>query len=133
MKNVRQFSLALACLVPFFGLPAAAANWVYVTKSANGSVYYYDADTVQRSGDLITAWEKSDHSNDKTKKERESKDRYRYDCSNRTSTLLNSINYYPDGASKSFTWENYEQKNEPVIPETIGEAILEAVCAATAP
>ena len=30
--------------------PAYAANWVYVAKNTNGAVFYYDSDTIRRSG-----------------------------------------------------------------------------------
>ena len=38
----------------------------------------------------------------------------------------------PMGESESYTWKTYEQNTIPIVPETVGEATLEAVCAATA-
>jgi hypothetical protein len=108
--------------------PALAANWVYVTTNDVGSDYYYDSDTIQRSGNQVTFWQKTDHSRDKTVKERESIDRYRFDCAMRTRTLLQVTNYYPDGNNESYTFSTYEQKENAVIPDTAGESMLEAVC-----
>jgi hypothetical protein len=108
--------------------PAYAANWVYVTTSDRGSDYYYDSDTIQRSGNKVTYWEKVDHSRDKTVKRRESKDRYLCDCAMRTRTLLQATSYYPDGTNEAFSYNTYEQKEHAVIPDTVGESMLEAVC-----
>ncbi len=123
---------AIAALV-MAATPAYAANWVYVTTDVNDTDFYYDADTIVRSGNQVTVWEKFDHSRDKTVKERERKRRYRYDCAQRTSALLDSIIYYPDGKSSSFTWNAYEQETKPIVPDTVGDVTFKAVCAATAP
>jgi hypothetical protein len=133
VKNVRRFALAMACLVPFLGSPAAAANWVYVGESVNKTIIYYDADTIQRSGTKVTVWEKWDHSRDKTIKWREARLHKRYNYLERTDTLLGGSTYYPDGKVESFNLAPHEQGADPVTPETIGEGALEAVCAATAP
>jgi hypothetical protein len=131
MKPINMLVAATALVIA--APPAFAANWVYLTTNVSDTDLYYDADTIVRSGNQVTVWEKWDHSRDKTVKERERKRRYRYDCAQRTMTLLHSIIYYPDGKSTSFTWETYEQTADPIAPDTVGEAVLEAVCAATAP
>lgn len=46
--------LGAACLAVMPMAPAYAANWVYVTTSDHGSDYYYDSDTIQRSGNQVT-------------------------------------------------------------------------------
>jgi hypothetical protein len=131
MKPISSLGAAIALIMAV--TPAFAANWVYVTTDVNDTDFYYDADTIVRSGNQVTVWEKFDHSRDKTMKERERKRRHRYDCAQRTITLLNSITYYPDGKINSFTWNTYEQETKPIVPDTVGEAKFEAVCAATAP
>ncbi len=128
MKNVRRFGLAMACVAAFLGTPAAAANWVYVTKNDSGTIYYYDADNIQRSGNQITAWQKWDHSADQSMKEREAKRLVRFDCAARTATQLSSIRYFADGTTKSLQLLESEQKTNIIAPETIGETLLEAVC-----
>ena len=65
--------LAATTALVMAATPAYAANWVYVLTDSNGTVRYYDSDTIQRSGKWVTVWEKSDHSRDKTVKEREKK------------------------------------------------------------
>jgi hypothetical protein len=133
MKSVRRFGLAMACLAPFLGPPAAAANWVYVGESVNKTVIYYDAETIQRSGNQVKVWEKWDYSSNMTLKFREAKVHKRYNCLERTDTLLGGSSYYPDGKVESFNLAPHEQEADPVTPETIGEGVMKAVCAATAP
>ena len=127
MKHIK---LIAATALIMAATPAFAANWVYVLTDSNGTVIYYDADTIQRSGKWVTVWEKWDHSRDKTVKEREKKIRVAYDCVQRTSANLSAFFYYPDGKIKTFDFKN---EQSPLAPETVGEAALEAVCSATAP
>ncbi len=127
---MKRIKLIAATALIMAATPAFAANWVYVLTDSNGTVIYYDADTIQRSGKWVTVWEKWDHSRDKTVKEREKKIRLTYDCVQRTSTNLSAIYYYPDEKNKTFNFKTSEQSF--VAPETVGEATLEAVCAATA-
>ena len=126
-------SLGAAIALTITATPAFAANWVYLTTTNNGTDIYYDADTIVRSRNQVTVWEKWDHSSDKTRKERERRIQWRYDCAERTITLLHSINYYPDGTSRTFPVATYEQETNPLVPGTIGEGTLEAICAATVP
>lgn len=126
MKPINMLGAATALLMAV--TPAFAASWVYLITDVNGTDFYYDADTIVRSGTQVTVWEKFDHSRDKTVKERERKRRYRYDCAQRTITLLDSIAYYPDGKISSFTWNTYEQETKPIVPDTVGVVIFEAIC-----
>ena len=126
MKTINLLAAATALVMA--ATPAFAVNWIYVTETTTNTRLYYDLDTIQRSGNQVIAWEKWDHSRDKSTKERETKWRSRFDCSERTSTLLNATFYYPDGKIESFTLETYERKVEPAIPGTTGETMLETVC-----
>lgn len=110
--------------------PALAVNWVYLYTNDSGTDFYYDSDTIKRSGSQVAYWEKTDHSRDKTRKERQRIKRRLLDCVDRTDTLLHVTVYYPDGTTKSATWKTYEQEADPVLPGTVGEFIMEAVCAA---
>ena len=129
MKYIRLIAPA-ALLIG--ATPAYAVDWIYVTTSNSGSVWYYDANTIRRSGDLVTVWERWDHSRDETVKQRERRIRSRLDCGQRTVTTLNSTSYYPDGKLETFTWEAHEQEERPITPGTNAETMLDAVCAATA-
>lgn len=130
MKHIK---LIAATALIMAATPAFAANWVYVTISESNVVWSYDRDTIQRSGSQVTVWEKRDSSLDKTAQERERKVRYRYDCAERTGTALQTTVYYRDGKVETVRWEAYQQKELAVTPDTMQEAMLKAVCAATAP
>jgi hypothetical protein len=113
--------------------PAFAANWVYIETSDTGTVFSYDANTIRRAGNLVTVWEKWDHSRDKTFRERQRMIRSRYQCEERTVTTLNSTTYSPNGRSETFNPEEYQQPKTQIIPGSMAAFVLEAVCAATAP
>lgn len=130
MKSIKLLSVTMLATI---ATPAFAANWVYVLTNDTGTVYYYDSDTIQRSGQWVIVWEKWDHSRDKTVPQREQKIRWRYDCAGRTSTPLQLTKYFPNRTNETITWETYQQKAAAIIPETVGEAQLKAVCAATVP
>lgn len=113
--------------------PAFAAEWIPVFIDTQKVIYYYDADTIRRSGNVVTVWEKRDHSRNRTVKYREVKGKRSYNCSARTSILLSVIVYYPNGKVESDEFPDYAQTTESVAPDTAGEDILEAVCSVTAP
>lgn len=120
--------LGAMCLALMPVTTAYAANWAYVTESQSNAVFYYDSDTIQRSGNQVTAWVKSDHSRDRTVKKRENKDRIRYNCAQKTLTVLQQIKYYPDGKSEMLIVKPYEQEELAIPPDSVAEAMLEAVC-----
>jgi hypothetical protein len=128
-KYIRTAALLGAmCFALMPTAPAYAANWVYVTKSTKNAVFYYDSDTIQRAGNQVTVWVKLDHSRDKTEKAREKKVLYRYDCVNRTLTILQVTIYYPNGKNETLALDTYQQNEIAVTPDTVSEAMLEAVC-----
>ena len=108
--------------------PAYAANWVYVTTDRDNTDFYYDSDTIQRSGNQVTVWTKYDHSRDKTVKMRESKVLIRYGCAERTLTTLQETTYYPNGTTNTVIVKPYEQEELAIPPGTVAESMLEAVC-----
>ncbi|MFM8543365.1 MAG: surface-adhesin E family protein [Chakrabartia sp.] len=128
MKTKHLIASAIALSLSLGATPAFAANWVYVGESVNNAVLYYDADSIQRSGNQVTVWKKLDHRRDRTTKIRTALSRTRYDCAERTDTLLARVSYYADGPSKSAEWSRSEQTADTIFPESMAEAMLEAVC-----
>jgi hypothetical protein len=120
--------LGAMCLALMPLEPVYAANWVYVETSTNNGIYYYDADTVRRSGDEVTVWEKRDHSRDATVKYRSKTLLSRYDCSGRTVVAISSNEHYPNGKTETFKWSPFEQSKTDIAPDTVAESMLEAVC-----
>lgn len=131
MKTIKF--MAAAAALSLAAKPAFAANWIYVDETATGTVHYYDADTLARYGNQVRFWERMDHSRDKTYKERESRTWQVYDCQSRMVRILQGVTYYPDGKSKTVRFSPAQQPltESAITPGTIGEAMLEAVCAAT--
>lgn len=120
--------LGAMCLAMMPMAPVYAANWVYVGENTNNAAWYYDSETIQRSGNQVTVWEKIDASRDKTVKMRESKARARYDCAERTRTLLQVTTYYPNGKNETDIAKTYEQEEDAITPDTMADAMFEAVC-----
>ena len=120
--------LGALCLAVMPIAPAYAANWVYLATNRNGTVFYYDSDTIRRSGNQVTVWINTDYSRDKNVRARQIKERIRYDCAERTHTLLQGTNYYPDGKIETFTFNKYEQEERAITPDSLNDAIIEAVC-----
>jgi len=130
MRTLRWINVIIVGLAVTSWTPAYAASWIYVGTTDDNSVKYYDADTLRRSGSQVTVWQKLDYARNKKVRARMSLTLQRYDCVNRTFTSLSSTDYFSDGSSHSTTWRTFEQEANPVIPESIGEATLNAVCSA---
>jgi hypothetical protein len=131
MKSINLLGAAAALFIA--ATPAFAAEWIPVFIDTKNAIYYYDIETIRRSRNVVTVWEKRDHSRDRTVKYREVKAKRSYNCSARTSILLSVIVYYPNGKVESEEFPDYAQTTESVAPDTSGEDILEAVCSVTAP
>ena len=108
--------------------PAYAANWVKVIADRDNSIYYYDIETIYRSGSQVVVWEKSDKSPNNTQKIRQQIVQIRYDCVSRTSTILQFTSHHMDGKVETFDWGPHEQTIRHVTPGTIAERLLDAVC-----
>lgn len=126
MKPINLLGAAAALVMA--ATPAFAANWIYLLTDNQGAAHYYDSETLQRTGNYITVWTKSDHSRDRTVKFRERKNRSRYECIGRKITNLMEIIYYPDGTNESAEYLPYQQTVRSIIPDTVAEKQMEAVC-----
>jgi hypothetical protein len=104
--------------------PAFAANWVYVVTQDN-SARYYDAETIQRSGNLVTVWEKWGRSADVCCTLVQ---RVRFNCAIRTSTLLAAKVYYFDGSIAADPEYSSPYTTSVIFPDSPEEKMLKAVC-----
>ena len=129
---MKYIGLTTAAALLMVATPAYSADWVHVITDRDGSVWYYDSESIRRSGDQVIIWEKSDHSQDRRTKYRETKARTRYDCIDGTQTIISFIRHLPNGESVSWDLPIYEQKATTIFPDTTAEAVLKAVCRATA-
>lgn len=124
MKKITLVAALLALSVQTY-----ATNWVKMTTTSQGSVYYLDLDSISSEGDYVTAWIKVDARSDKSVAHRESKVLWKVDCVNRRLNLKGFTKYAPDGSvleSQSFTYTSWSD----VIPETTGAQQYAAICIA---
>ena len=129
MRIINRTAIFTAlCLAAMPLAPAYAVDWVLVDANDNNTVWYYDADTLRRSGDEVTVWGKYDHSRDKTVKAKYTISLNRYNCTQRTTVLISWTQYYRNGKIDASSLKPYEQEEEQIPPNTMFEAMLEAVC-----
>ena len=123
MKPTNAFAAALLMVAA----PAHAAKWTYVDTDTDKSARYFDAGTVQRSGSIVTVWEKRGAS-PRDEICCTAVSRVRFDCITRTITLLGGRIYYLDGTVAA----NAERLSSPVksevFPDSPEEKMLKAVC-----
>ena len=112
----------------FASAQSQAATWVRV-GSSNSAVVYIDTDSLTGSPRGVIGWAKWVYVPAPNRKYAEAKVRKRYDCAARTSKLLASVNYTASGSvASSFTFAEYESSADAVVPESLGESILDGVC-----
>lgn len=123
---------------------------IYLAESQNMEGYFLVSDTIKKNGNIISAWietkqfEKKlsdDHvgtpaaeiqdwmySYVEKQKAYSSKFNWKLNCENSTTANLTSIAYNPDGSvASSDTFPKADFR--PVIPNTVGETILNNLCA----
>lgn len=116
---------------------AMAADWRYLATSTTETVIYIDVTSVRdlpaipisRPFPVRQIWSKSDHSNDNTEVDRETKSMHRFDCSAETMLIVSTTGYRPNGTvSNSRTNEDYSFGYKPVTPDSVGYALMEFAC-----
>ena len=124
-----RHGIILSSLTLLFATPAVGADWRYVGTSDNGTTIYVDMETMRPTGDTVNVWVRYDHSRDRTIRFRETKQLVTYNCSARTSTLRSYISYDANGrVVDSGDISTYQLRQNNVAPDTIGDAIMTAVC-----
>ena len=127
---------AVVCVV-FQSISANAAVWKFQTSSVNGTDVYVDTESwrelppvqIKRPFSVRQIWVKYDHSKDKTETARSKVELLRFNCTAETSALASLVSYRADGTViKSKTWDDYDFNYEPVVPDTIGYAIMQFAC-----
>ena len=127
-------------LLVFGSAAAMAADWEVVTSGSTGSIISLDKNSIARTGSgRRKAWFKSTYTkpqvlSDEKTKYFETLELDSFDCSEHTMGMVQVI--YRDAAGKVvYTYENplTSPRHSDVAPETVGEAMLDAVCSATLP
>jgi hypothetical protein len=95
-------------------------RWTYIGTTAEGIVFYIDQTSVERSGREVRLWGKSIFPDGSYQINLS-----RWDCSDRTTMVIISNIYSPQGKvvgrKKGNGWDR-------VIPESVGEALYAAAC-----
>jgi len=116
------FFAVLALLV---ALPSRAETWIPTSRSPYGTAYAFDADSLKREGQNVTAWVRGTYTTGGFEKSLS-----RYNCSRKAVTALSSTIHRADGSVENrFTWTGKQQTEIPVLPGTYAEKTMKAICA----
>jgi uncharacterized protein YgiM (DUF1202 family) len=108
---------------PAEGVNRAPDEWKEI-GSSNSETFFYNPSRVTRSGSTATAWIKYV---DKESNKLSAMNLNEYRCSNKEWRLTASTRYNPDGSILR-SWTDPKQQWSPVVPESIGESIMQTVC-----
>lgn len=131
---MRKFSLVILAAMTVMVLPvaASAATWMGTFTFNDDVIYYFDADSVTREGDVTEVWVKV------VRTLKPDSDgawatayRNRYDCKRRTSQNIAASDYTNnDVFLKSYSNPSAVQL---VLPDSLGESMLKTACSANFP
>lgn len=135
MIAIRHTMFGVTCLL--FCSPVAASSWQYLTKSDDGMIVSVDVTSlrelpgvpINRPASVRQIWVRLDLSQVKNDPAREAKQLMRYDCASETSLTVSYTEYTPRGTVlKSWSRQDYDFNYKPVIPDSIGYAMMEFAC-----
>lgn len=120
------------CALFVMGVAAIAPQdegvyWTPLASSVDGRSVAIDYHSVKRNGQRGTAWFQWDFSKTKSERARSAKVLEAYDCEAETQGLLSRVDYDARGVVLRSTSINYVDYS-PVVPGSIGEAMMHAVC-----
>jgi hypothetical protein len=125
---MKALKFTISALALAISSVAAAENLIRIGEDVDGTIIYFDMDTVKKSSDgHINVWGINDTSKDKTLKSSTIKVLLKINCSNTTLQRLYSANY--DANGRIISSGSFDEPPKPAIPGTAGYAMVEAVCA----
>jgi hypothetical protein len=125
---------ALLALTGTAAWPAQAANWVEVTRLADGTVVSIDRESVKtspprayaRDFPAVQVTARYGSAGGATRAETQNS----VNCAARTITALRIAHFARDGSVlRRWSRVDYDFNYRPVTPDSVGDAILHAVCA----
>lgn len=124
MKKLLFIALMVPCL-------ASASNWVLIGKNNSGATYFIDTQSIQRSGDSVTFWEKTNLLSRTPTGELSSKVSLTINC--RTRELISRyFMFYDDINNQGKLTSSFavppSEKWEPISPDSVAEAEMKFVC-----
>lgn len=130
----KDFIVKYLLIVSFWLLPvlANAACWEKFATSKDESIYFIDACSIAVDGIYKKAWFKTElqipEENSDGKTYDSTKKLYYFNCKNRKSALAQFTHYYIDNVVNSASTKIEKNAFDEVIPDSIGEAMLERAC-----
>jgi hypothetical protein len=107
----------------------AADRWTPVTTVASGDVIFIDRQSIRRTGDRIIVWQRRELAQTGANGARVRLSQWEYNCVARSQNLLTLVILDGDGRTlSSDTVIPANQVVEAVVPETVVENVLRAVC-----
>jgi hypothetical protein len=107
------------------------AEWVKVGSAVTKSVWYVDSDRVKSVNDTKQAWVKVDHSQDKSVSWRQTMSLWSFKCNEQKYRVLTTVRYDSYGkviSSHNSPEYSYGSNFDPIIPDSIAEAVFISVC-----
>jgi hypothetical protein len=113
----------------FASSTALAAEWRFLGRGSDDRMVSYDAASVRRNGPIVQVWLLTDFSNVKSVRARSQKDLWKFNCADQTTFTASSIAYAADGSVVASDTElEFAYKYQPVVPDSMGEIAMKAVC-----
>ena len=111
----------------------AMSEWtaVIAEESNGGSIFYFDYSTIRKASNRVKVWELRDFSNAQEVGVRvlSIKSQTEFDCENEQSRLLFILSYVKNmGMGEPNNTVNEPSEWQPVVPESVGEALFKAAC-----
>jgi hypothetical protein len=110
---------------------AIASNWVLVDKNSGGTTFFIDTQSIQRSGDSVTFWEKANRLSRSNNGDLSSKINLTINC--RTRELISRyFIFYDDINNQGKITSSFaalaSEKWEPIPPDSVSEEEMKFVC-----
>ncbi len=110
--------------------PAAAAEWVPVSRAGMADRYFFDASRLVIKGNEISYWKKVEFATPRPLAGGEAVTgllRERIDCAEHTAQLISYLYYSASGETLEYV-ARYEGEPAPIIPDTVGDAFERTLC-----
>jgi hypothetical protein len=118
-KALTGFALLVIPVLVAIALPASAAQWVYIGKSADESIYL-DFNSIRGTGSIRTAWTRYVGTYNVSMLKEE------FNCRSKEIRILRFIKYNSTG--QVISTSDIPFPVDEVVPDSTGEAVLNFIC-----
>lgn len=108
----------------------ASSNWMFIGKNSNGSSFFVDRNSIQKSGDSRTYWTLRNFAERDSDGDLSSKVQRTINCRTRELIMRHIITYddLNNNGKLTFSGPPTNSKWEPIAPDTINWSFMEFVC-----